>query len=180
MLQNNRLSKNNKGMSLVEVIALIAVLSVVVAAVVGFMITGSKMSVNVSGKAGASIKEQTAVEFINKTILKYGEEIAVVPMEDNADDGTNDDQNCALHIKLSERNYALLITEDGKVVYQTYVIEEGDVVTQLNSTELCSGEVRFEMDSTNNTVTYYLNNAKHVVHLRVAAISNSSDVGGMI
>ncbi|MBQ1233628.1 MAG: hypothetical protein IIX86_08860, partial [Clostridia bacterium] len=60
-------------MSLVEVIALIAVLSVVVAAVVGFMITGSKMSVNVSGKAGASIKEQTAVEFINKTILKYDE-----------------------------------------------------------------------------------------------------------
>ena len=60
MLLKNRLSKNNKGMSLVEVIALIAVLSVVVAAVVGFMITGSKMSVKVSGTAGASIKEQTA------------------------------------------------------------------------------------------------------------------------
>ena len=155
MLQNNRLSKNNKGMSLVEVIALIAVLSVVVAAVVGFMITGSKMSVNVSGKAGASIKEQTAVEFINKTILKYG----VVALELYP---AEDEDPKALKITLSNGESAFICTQEGAVVYK---IGESDKVT-----ELCPGTIEF-ISLENSTVIYKLHGEKYVLHLRVAAPS---------
>ena len=153
MLQN-RLNNNNKGMSLVEVIALIAVLSVVVAAVVGFMITGSKMSVNVSGKAGASIKEQTAVEFINKTILKYGvDALELYPAE-------GEDPK-ALKITLSNGESAFICTQEGTVVYK---IGESDKVT-----ELCTGTIDFELNTDTETVIYKLNDdEEHVLRLRVA------------
>ena len=151
-ITNNRLSKNNKGATLIEVIAVIAVLSVVAAAVAGFMITGAKMSVNVSGKAGASIKEQTAVEFINKTILKYGvDALELYPAE-------GEDQK-ALQITLSNGESAFICTQEGAVVYK---IGESDRVT-----ELCPGKIIFE-NTTTNTVIYYINGKKHVVHLRVA------------
>jgi hypothetical protein len=154
MLQNNRLSKNNKGMSLVEVIALIAVLSVVVAAVVGFMITGSKMSVNVSGKAGASIKEQTAVEFINKTILKYGVDALELYSAEGED-------TKALKIMLSNGKSAFICTQEGAVVYK---IGESDKVT-----ELCPGTIDFELNTDTETVIYKLNDdEEHVLRLRVA------------
>ena len=69
-MSNLRISQNHKGLTLVEVIAMIAVLSVVMAVVAGFMISGAKMSAKVSDNAGASIREHTAVEFINKTLNK--------------------------------------------------------------------------------------------------------------
>lgn len=67
-MQNNQLRKNNKGVTLVEVIAVIAVLGVVMAAVTGFMITSARMSVQVSNNATVSSREQTAVEFINQRL----------------------------------------------------------------------------------------------------------------
>ena len=74
-MSNLRISQNHKGLTLVEVIAMIAVLSVVMAVVAGFMISGANMSAKVSTNAGASIREQTAVEFINNesqcTVARY-------------------------------------------------------------------------------------------------------------
>ena len=167
MLQN-RLNNNNKGMSLVEVIALIAVLSVVVAAVVGFMITGSKMSVNVSGKAGASIKEQTAVEFINKTILKYDK----TRLELYSEIGDNGEQTyAALRIILSDTRCAVITTENDTVVYktQTKASEEETWVDSEKATELCPGTIDFELNTDTETVIYKLNDdEEHVLRLRVA------------
>lgn len=132
-MQNNQLRKNNKGVTLVEVIAVIAVLGVVMAAVTGFMITGTRMSVQVSNNATVSSREQTAVEFINQRLWEAnkvesdGESILLI--------GT-----------------VRLETIDGKIRY--------------NGVDLCDGEINFSYDEATNTVTYYLNGTKHVVHLR--------------
>jgi prepilin-type N-terminal cleavage/methylation domain-containing protein len=68
-MKQTQFSKNNKGVTLIEVIAVVAVLGVVMAAVTGFMITGTKMSARVSDTAASSMKDETAVEFINRRIL---------------------------------------------------------------------------------------------------------------
>ena len=160
-ISNNRLSKNNRGVTLIEVIAVIAVLSVVSAAVMGFMLTGAKMSAQVSGTAGDSIKEQTAVEFINKTILKYGQDVLYVD-----DDGY-------LKITLSEQADAYIMTQNDTVAYVMKTPENIDRVT-----ELCPGTIAFQLSEETDTVTYELNGEKHVVHLRVASQTDAPDVGG--
>ena len=161
-ISNNRLSKNNRGVTLIEVIAVIAVLSVVSAAVMGFMLTGAKMSAQVSGTAGDSIKEQTAVEFINKTILKYGQDVLYVD-----DDGY-------LKITLSEQAVAYIMTQNDTVAYVMKTPDENiDRVT-----ELCPGTIAFQLSEETDTVTYELNGEKHVVHLRVASQTDAPDVGG--
>ena len=168
MLLKNRLSKNNKGMSLVEVIALIAVLSVVVAAVVGFMITGSKMSVKVSGTAGASIKEQTAVEFINKTILKYDKTTLALDSEIEDNDDRTPVTYAALRIIISDTLCAVITTENDTVVYKTQTKENDTWVDSEKVTELCPGTIEFiSLENENNTVIYKLNGEKHVLYLRV-------------
>ncbi|MBQ5361930.1 MAG: hypothetical protein IIU63_01150, partial [Clostridia bacterium] len=109
---------------------------------------------NVSGKAGASIKEQTAVEFINKTILKYGvDALELYPAE-------GEDPK-ALKIKLSNGESAFICTQEGAVVYK---IGESDKVT-----ELCPGTIDFELNTDTETVIYKLNDdEEHVLRLRVA------------
>ena len=59
---NLRISQNHKGVTLVEVIAVIAVLSVVMAAVTGFVLTGTKMSAKVSGTAFVTSMFSAAVK----------------------------------------------------------------------------------------------------------------------
>ncbi len=132
-MQDNQLRKNNKGVTLVEVIAVIAVLGVVMAAVTGFMITGARMSAQVSNAATVSSREQAAVEFINQRLWKANK------VEKSGESAVLIDT-------------VLLETIDGKVKY--------------NGVDLCDGEIYFEL-ITNNTVTYYLNGTKHVVHLRI-------------
>ena len=179
-----RLNKNNKGVTLIEVIAVVAVLSVVMAAVMGFMITGAQMSAKVSGTAGDSMKEQTAVEFINKTILKHGrDDMIPYPRDGSPEEPENIEYG--LWIKLEETNsaytYAFLTTLNDTVVYQVYTSdkEDGESAEQtietmnlINTIELCPGKINFENNIDNDTVIYYLNNGeKHVVHLRVVKTS---------
>lgn len=161
-ISNNRLSKNNRGVTLIEVIAVIAVLSVVSAAVMGFMLTGAKMSAQVSGTAGDSIKEQTAVEFINKTILKYGQDVLYVD-----DDGY-------LKITLSEQADAYIMTQNDTVVYVMKTPDEN--IGRV--TELCPGTISFQLSDETDTVIYELNGEKHVVLLRIALQTDAPDVGG--
>ena len=149
-MQSNRLSKNNKGVTLVEVIAVIAVLGVVMAAVTGFMITGARMSAKVSNQAKLDIRQQTAVEFINQRLWEESE-VAV--------DTTS--------TKISEKYSALTI---GAGVLKT---DFGDSPENLqdcrviyNNVELCKGYITFSYDPDNKTVTYYLNDTEHIVHLR--------------
>ena len=153
-MQNNQLRKNNKGVTLVEVIAVIAVLGVVMADVTGFMITGARMSVQVSNNATVSSREQTAVELINR--LLWGAEYdSVIPGagETVFVDGVGQ----------TVRYYELKIGES----ILTSMIPVNDTTSQvvLNGTPLCEGEIYFD-PITDNTVTYYLNGTPHVVHLR--------------
>ena len=166
---NLRISQNHKGVTLVEVIAVIAVLSVVMAAVTGFVLTGTKMSAKVSGTATASAREQTAVEFIQKTLQGMQATTIAVPDEVgdqwqlDAEQHSTEGFRAVYKVVTNEQNttYVPMIyhTDDGKVVYN----HDGKEV------ELCSGTIYFEaIDANTNTVTYYLNGAKHVVHLRTA------------
>ena len=159
---NLRISQNHKGVTLVEVIAVIAVLSIVMAAVTGFVITGAKMSAQVSGTATASAREQTAVEFIQKTLQGMPAETIAIP-DDSAKD--SDGNFLAIYKAVADDENGtkyepfLYHTDNGKVVYRNGSRE----------VELCNGTIYFEtIDTNTNTVTYYLNGAKHVVHLRTA------------
>ena len=157
-MQNNRLSKNNKGVTLVEVIAVIAVLGVVMAAVTGFMITGAKMSAKVSGDAKLGIREQTAVEYINERILELATPPEIDDSEQNKVKITIDGETIEAYRELSLGEEKSIKTDNSdaknpKVVY--------------NDVELCEGEIYFQYDEDTNTVTYYLNGTRHVVHLRV-------------
>ena len=153
-----RLSKNNKGVTLVEVIAVIAVLGVVMAAVTGFMITGAKMSAKVSGDAKLGIREQTAVEYINERILELATPPEIVDPEQNKVEITIDGEPIEAYRELSLGEEKSIKTDNSdakkpKVVY--------------NGVELCEGEIYFQCDG--KTVTYYLNGTRHVVHLRVGS-----------
>lgn len=155
-----QLHNDNRGVTLVEVIAVIAVLSIVMAAVTGFVITGAKMSAQVSGTATASAREQTAVEFIQKTLQGMPAETIAIP-DDSAKD--SDGNFLAIYKAVADDENGtkyepfLYHTEDGKVVYNN----GGQEV------ELCSGTIYFKAIEA-NTVTYYLNGTPHVVHLRTA------------
>ena len=87
MQANPQFGANNRGVTLIEVIAVIAVLSVVLAAVTAFLLTGVRMSAQVSGSAKFSIREQTAVEFINKALYKSTVTL-VDPQGENVDEGS--------------------------------------------------------------------------------------------
>lgn len=141
-MQRNRLSKNNKGVTLVEVIAVIAVLGVVMAAVTGFMITGAKMSAKVSNQAKLDIRQQTAVEFINERLWE-AETIGFI---------TENGENIGITIDGRELKTSNEDTEKPVVIY--------------NEVELCEGTIYFSAIS-NNIITYYLNDTVHVVHFRV-------------
>lgn len=145
MQKPNRLSKNNKGVTLVEVIAVIAVLSVVMGAITGFMITGARMSAQVSGGATAGMREQTAAEYINQRLW----EAAGIIKESDPVEGSDEDY------RTLEIGEAKLTTREGKVMYIMY-----------NSVELCQGEIYFKRVD-NDTVTYVLNGVTHIVHLRM-------------
>ena len=155
--QQPRLIKNNKGVTLVEVISVIAIMSVVMAAVAGFMITGAKMSAQVSGGATASMREQTAVEFINRSIWEANPDQLVATDEILDEIGVGTGRYATLMI---DGRPLFADAEAGKVVYNR--TQETDGVA------LCPGEIYFE-EVTNSTVTYYLNGTKHVVHVRIAS-----------
>ena len=147
---NLQLRKNNQGMTLIEVIAVVAVLGVVMAAVLGFMITGAKMSAKVSGTATDSIKEQTAVEFINRRIWEATTLEGQIP--------TDGYYGC---LKLGDE---ICITtenpdEDNAVV--VYCIGENKKI------ELCPGSIYFKIGD--KTVTYVLNEKEHVVYPRIGS-----------
>lgn len=161
--QQPRLIKNNKGVTLVEVIAVIAIMSVVIAAVAGFMITGAKMSAQVSDQAGTSMREQTAVEFINRRIWEAGE----LNLSDNSEDMLEIDGK--EYSKYLGIDYAALSCSDnyqntGKAMVYYWKDDSSPIA-------LCPGEIYFE-EITNDTVIYYLNGTKHVVHIRVAPTEN--------
>ena len=167
------LRKNNRGVTLIEVIAVVAVMSIVMAAVTGFIITGSKMSANVSGHAKDSMQEQTAVEYINRWIW--------------AADTVTADEDSILLIEVpewwnSEKCYTKLSlgTTVGFLTFIPKSESNAEAIVIYNKgnsdeyIELCTGEIYFE-EITNNTVTYYLNGEKHVVHLRAGKIVSENE-----
>ena len=156
---NLQLRKNNQGMTLIEVIAVVAVLGVVMAAVLGFMITGAKMSAKVSGTATDSIKEQTAVEFINRRIW----EATNVTLEDQISTSNHSYDGYYGCLKLGEGEGIYIKTENPDKDNATVVY----CIGENKKIELCPGKIYFETND-NGTVIYYLNGEKHVVHLRVA------------
>jgi prepilin-type N-terminal cleavage/methylation domain-containing protein len=166
MMKQTQFSKNNKGVTLIEVIAVVAVLGVVMAAVTGFMITGTKMSAQVSDTATNSMKEQTAVEFINRMIL--GAKSGVKVVEDGDHDQITDVDHlyyqCYLALYCGE-NVQIANSEDPKT-QKPAVVYRYDDANSSREIVICPGEIYFEQVN-KNTVTYYLNDDKHVVHLRV-------------
>ncbi len=165
MMKQTQFSKNNKGVTLIEVIAVVAVLGVVMAAVTGFMITGTKMSARVSDTAASSMKDETAVEYINRWILSHKESDLTLVEQKNADDEI---EFYALEINMKDETVAMITVEDSMVVYQRYSTEDPATGQRLlqSTIELCPGKIDFKIDK--NTVTYVLNDVEHVVHLRVA------------
>lgn len=154
-MQKNRLSKNNKGVTLVEVIAVIAVLGVVMAAVTGFMITGARMSAKVSNQAKLNIRQQTAVEFINQRLWE-------------ADAITFSDEIVPIQIDETTIWVYRQINIDGKPLF-TKNSTDGSLTVCYNGVELCEGTIYFS-DITDNTITYYLNDTEHIVHFRAGII----------
>ena len=131
-----RLIKNNKGVTLVEVIAVIAIMSVVMAAVTGFVITGAKMSAQVSDQAGTSMREQTAVEYINQRLWE-GTELSATGE--------------GLQIEYNEQQiYVYPILEiDDKAVTTTVMEGTGQTKVTYNSVELCNGNIYFWIEQDN-------------------------------
>ena len=178
-MQKNRLNKNNKGVTLIEVIAVVAVLGVVMAAVTGFMITGTKMSARVSDTAKDSMQDQTTVEFIQKLVLECSSADLMLKGEEilnKANEGTG--YYPTLEIKFSENSSAEIsfvdVDQDGINDHLTYVYTVDPASGEKTSKkpiELCSLEKPslngFLINEETNTLTYYLNDEKHVVHLRV-------------
>lgn len=160
-MQKNRLSKNNKGVTLVEVIAVIAVLGVVMAAVTGFMITGARMSAKVSSQTKLDIRQQTAVEFINQRLWE-------------ADAITFSDENL-VSMQIDETTIQVYrqIDIDGKSLLTKNSADGSSTVcynyNNDNGVELCEGTIYFS-DITDNTITYYLNDTEHIVHFRAGII----------
>ena len=149
-MKNHRLSKNNQGVTLVELIAVIAVLGIVIAAVTGFMITGAQMSSKVGNTATASIKEQTAVEFINARI--WG--------ADPGDIEVADDGNGKKKLIIGEEATIFTNSQNGSQWVQYQYGTNAAI-------DLCPGEISFEYDDEGSkTVTYELNGVTHIVHLR--------------
>ena len=128
------------------------------AAVLGFMITGAKMSAKVSGTATDSIKEQTAVEFINRRIWEAN---ATVKDDDKIWNSEHPYYESYTHLWLGEK--ICITTENPDEDNAVVVYRFGD----NKQIELCPGKIYFETID-NGTVIYYLNGEKHVVHLRVA------------
>ncbi len=154
----NRLSKNNKGVTLVEVIAVIAVMSVVMAAVTGFMITGTKMSAKVSGGATAGMREQTAVEYINQRLLEVSVAALALP-----------DETVRVELDGQEKQVYDTLYIDGKPLTTQRDEDTQKSTVTYNGVQLLSGEIYFErVDAEKNAVTYILNGVKHVVYLRIA------------
>ena len=147
-MQNNRLMTNNKGVTLVELIAVIAVLGIVIAAVTGFMITGAQMSSKVGNTATASIKEQTAVEFINARIWEA----------DPGDIEVKDDGNGKKKLLIGDAAIFTNSQDDRQWVQYQYGTNA--------AIDLCPGKISFEYDESSKTVTYELNSVTHIVHLR--------------
>lgn len=144
--------KNNRGVTLLEVIAVIAVLGVVLASVTAFLLTGVRMSAQVSNGAKFSIRELTAVEFINKALYKATD----IELEPETDEYV---QETGIYNELtlkSSGTTATIYSSEGTVYYK---------VSQSGATALCSGEIYFKIDG--DTVTYVLNSTPHVVHLRI-------------
>ena len=166
MQRDLRLHKNNQGVTLVEVIAVVAVLSVVLAAVVGFMLTGTRMSAQVTGEAGVSIREQTAVEFINKTLYKatisaIAYDVSLDDLDPDPTDNRKYYATLILGANPNDETAPRFYARDGKVYYKAS--------NQASETELCSGTIYFIQDPTTNTVTYVLNDTTHIVHMRVGS-----------
>ena len=159
-IQANQLHKNNKGVTLVEVIAVIAVLAVVMAAVTGFVITGAKMSAQVSGGATAGVRQQTAAEFINQRLWEVPG--SAIEVQKNVPDEQNQptDEYKKLSITVGEAK-SVLTTTDGKVTY--------------NGVVLCDGTITFRFEESADTVIYTLNEVEHVIHLRIASTETSEE-----
>jgi prepilin-type N-terminal cleavage/methylation domain-containing protein len=153
---NLQLRKNNQGMTLIEVIAVVAVLGVVMAAVLGFMITGAKMSAKVSGTATDSIKEQTAVEFINRRIWE-----ANATVEDQISKPNHSYNGYYGCLKLGVGIYITTENPDKDNATVVYCIGENKKI------ELCPGSIYFKIE--NKTVTYVLNEKEHVVYPRIGS-----------
>ena len=151
-----KLRKNHKGATLVEVITVIAAMSIVMAAITGFVITGSKMSAQVSGGATAGMREQTAVEYINQRLWEKDD--AELSFEGIEKISVGDKEH-PYGIKIGAH---VLITE-----YDDPDNPDDPTYTRVlyNNTELCKGEIYF-LGIENNTVKYVLNGTEHVVHLR--------------
>lgn len=158
-LMPTKLRKNHKGATLVEVITVIAAMSIVMAAITGFVITGSKMSAQVSGGATAGMREQTAVEYINQRLWEIisGEGNPAVN-ENITDEYSQPTERYATLTFTLNGNAATLKSGDSQK-------NPGTTVVYYNNTELCKGEIYF-LKIENNTVKYVLNGTEHVVHLR--------------
>jgi prepilin-type N-terminal cleavage/methylation domain-containing protein len=189
MMKQTQFSKNNKGVTLIEVIAVVAVLGVVMAAVTGFMITGTKMSAQVSDTATNSMKEQTAVEFINRMILgaksevKVGEDVDHDQVTDVDHDQVTDVYHpyyqCYLALYCGE-NVQIANGKDPKTQKPAVVYRYDDNSGSNSGREIviCPGAIYFKVQE--DMVTYYLdidmdlNGNKHVVHLRVTPESEGT------
>ncbi len=160
--KNLRLSKNNKGVTLVEMIAVIAVLSVVIAAVTGFMITGTQMSAKVSGTATESLKTQTAVDFINQRFW----EATRVSVDAASDKVEIDSKEYFKRLTIEGAELKTYYTGENSTAYVGYKF--GDESEE--PIYLCPGEIYFEFRGDGNTVAYSIDGVWHVVRLRVAKV----------
>ena len=143
-MQNNQLRKNNKGVTLVEVIAVIAALGVVMAAVTGFMITSARMSAQVSNAATVTGRQQAAVEFINQRLWAADKVVK------------NDDNSLSIDAACLET-----------------IEENGEKNITYNGVYLCDGEISFEavMDT---YVTYVIEGTLHTVPLKNKTTSQAA------
>ena len=149
-----QLARQGVSVTLIEMISVIAVLGVVMAATAGFMITGAKMSVKVSDGATGNLREQTAVELINEKLM----ECTTIECVHEFD----------LDIPLENPTIAII---DGKYL-KTNFENLADPTVTYNGVELCKGTIIFiQDDMDDNIIRYVLNDVEHVVHLRAAQTS---------
>ena len=109
------------------------------------------------------MKEQTAVEFINRMILGAKSAVEVDEDGDQVTDVDHPYYQCYLALYCGE-NVQIANGKDPKTQKPAVVYRYDD--NSGREIVICPGEIYFEQVN-ENTVTYYLNDDKHVVHLRV-------------
>ena len=120
---------NNKGFTLIELLVSIAIFGIVIAAVFGFMISGSKTYSNINGKVDLQTNAQLTMNFLEEYLIDCDE--AIYDKED-----TTNKINSLYIINKATTNYSVYIFKFYGNNHSIYFIQ-GTAKKQADGSFIC-------------------------------------------